>query len=64
MAVTKNHPIDNTLKKAIDYILNPEKTDDNKNCRAFGRHMQRSVPKEITVCHISLTAKSENVIIN
>ena len=27
MAITKNHTIDNTLRKAIDYITNPEKTD-------------------------------------
>ena len=27
MAVTKNHPINTTLKKALDYICNPEKTD-------------------------------------
>ena len=27
MAVTKNHPINSTLKKAIEYICNPEKTD-------------------------------------
>ena len=27
MAITKNHAIDTTLKTAIDYILNPAKTD-------------------------------------
>ena len=27
MAVTKNHPINSTLKKAIEYICNPDKTD-------------------------------------
>ena len=27
MAVTKNHPINSTLKKAIQYICNPDKTD-------------------------------------
>ena len=27
MAVTKTHPIKSTLKSAIDYICNPEKTD-------------------------------------
>ncbi len=27
MAITKNHAIDTTLKTAIDYILNPDKTD-------------------------------------
>lgn len=28
MAVTKIHPIKTTLKKAIDYICNGDKTDD------------------------------------
>ena len=27
MAVTKTHPIKSTLKAAIDYICNPDKTD-------------------------------------
>ncbi|MCQ4818575.1 relaxase, partial [[Eubacterium] rectale] len=27
MAVTKTHPIKSTLKSAIDYICNPEKSD-------------------------------------
>jgi hypothetical protein len=27
MAVTKIHPIKSTLKKALDYILDPDKTD-------------------------------------
>lgn len=27
MAITTNHTIDTTLRKAIDYILNPDKTD-------------------------------------
>ncbi len=28
MAVTKIHPIKTTLNKAIDYICNPDKTDN------------------------------------
>ncbi len=36
MAVTKNHPIDTTLKKAIDYILNPDKTDDRLLVYSYG----------------------------
>ncbi len=28
MAVTKIKPIKSTLKKALDYIQNPDKTDD------------------------------------
>ena len=35
MAGTKTHPIKSTLKAAIDYILNPEKTDGKK---VFGDH--------------------------
>ena len=31
MAVTKIHPVKTTLNKAIDYICNPDKTDDNRN---------------------------------
>ena len=27
MAITKTHPIKSTLKAAIDYICNPDKTD-------------------------------------
>lgn len=30
MAVTKIHPIKTTLNKAIDYICNPDKTDDKE----------------------------------
>ena len=40
MAVTKNHPINSTLKKAIQYICNPEKTDgtalSDLICSKFG----------------------------
>ena len=36
MAVTKTHPIKSTLKAAIDYILNPEKTDGNLLASSFG----------------------------
>ena len=35
MAVTKTHPIKSTLKAAIDYILNPEKTDRKAACVLF-----------------------------
>ena len=35
MAVTKTHPIKSTLKAAIDYILNPEKTDGEAACVLF-----------------------------
>ena len=36
MAVTKIHPIKATLKKAIDYICNPEKTDEKILISSFG----------------------------
>lgn len=36
MAVTKIKPIKSTLKKALDYILNPEKTDDKMLVSSFG----------------------------
>lgn len=35
MAYTKTHSITTTLKKAIDYILNPEKTDDELYVSSF-----------------------------
>ena len=36
MAVTKNHPINSTLKKAIEYICKPEKTDGNLFIYSYG----------------------------
>ena len=36
MAVTKTHPIKSTLQAAIDYILNPEKTDGKLLASSFG----------------------------
>ena len=36
MAVTKIHPIKSTLKKALDYICNPEKTDGKLLVSSFG----------------------------
>ena len=36
MAVTKTHPIKSTLKAAIDYICNPEKTDVKLLVSAYG----------------------------
>ena len=36
MAVTKTHPIKSTLKAAIDYILNPKKTDGKLLASSFG----------------------------
>ena len=36
MAVTKNHPINSTLKKAIRYICNPEKTDGTLLIDSYG----------------------------
>lgn len=36
MAVTKNHPINVTLKKALDYICNPDKTDSALLIHSYG----------------------------
>lgn len=36
MAVTKNHPINVTLKKALDYICNPDKTDGALLIHSYG----------------------------
>ena len=36
MAVTKTHPIKSTLKAAIDYICNPDKTDGKLLVASFG----------------------------
>ncbi len=36
MAITKNHPIDTTLKKALDYICNPDKTDETILIYSYG----------------------------
>lgn len=40
MAVTKTNPIKSTLKAAIDYILNPEKTDGKLLASSFGCGME------------------------
>lgn len=36
MAVTRTHPIKSTLKAAIDYICNPDKTDGKLLVFSFG----------------------------
>ena len=36
MAVTKIHLIKSTLKKVLDYITNPTKTDDKLYVSSFG----------------------------
>ena len=36
MAVTKIHPIKSTLKKALDYITNPAKTDGKVLVSSYG----------------------------
>ena len=35
MAITKIHPIKSTLKKALDYIENPAKTDEKMLVSSF-----------------------------
>lgn len=36
MAITKTHPIRSTLNLALDYILNPEKTDEKLLVSSYG----------------------------
>ena len=36
MAITKTHPIRSTLNLTIEYILNPEKTDNTLLCSSYG----------------------------
>ena len=36
MAITKIHPIKVNLKAALDYIENPDKTDDKMLVSSFG----------------------------
>ena len=36
MAVTKIHPIKSTLRKALDYIENPDKTDEKLFVSSYG----------------------------
>ena len=53
MAITTNHTIDTTLRKAIDYILNPDKTDAKLLVHAYactpeiaynkGEHLARHI---------------------
>lgn len=37
MARTEIHPISSTLNIAIDYIIDPEKTDDQRLCSTYRR---------------------------
>ena len=46
MAVTKIHPIKSTLKKALDYIENPDKTEDKMLVSSFG--CSKVLPKSRT----------------
>ena len=43
MAVTKIHPIKTTLKKAMDYICNGDKTDDEKHICAAEKMLIRNL---------------------
>ena len=47
MAVTKIHPIKSTLKKALDYIENPDKTEDKMLVSSFGRLLVGESPKPL-----------------
>ena len=47
MAVTKTHPIKSTLKAAIDYICNPDKTDGKLLVSSFGCAAETAVVSRI-----------------
>ena len=52
MAVTKTHPIKSTLKAAIDYICNPEKTDGKLLVSAYGCSVETAdIEFSWTRCH-------------
>ena len=52
MAVTKTHPIKSTLKAAIDYICNPDKTDGKLLVSSFGCAAETAdIEFEWTRCH-------------
>ena len=54
MAVTKTHPIKSTLKAAIDYILNPEKTDGKLLASSFGCGLETAdIEFALSLIHIS-----------
>ena len=67
MAVTKTHPIKSTLKAAIDYILNPEKTDGKLLASSFGCGLEtadiefawtREAAGDLSLIHISPSRRS------
>ena len=47
MAVTKIKPIRGTVNKALAYILDPEKTDDQLYVSSFGCAARRVLPKSL-----------------
>ena len=52
MAVTKTHPIKSTLKAAIDYICNPDKTDGKLLVSSFGCAAETAdIEFDWTRCH-------------
>ena len=54
MAITKIHPIKSTLKKAIDYIADPAKTDDKLLVSSFGCAVETAdleFEKNTAACH-------------
>ena len=58
MAVTKTHPIKSTLKAAIDYICNPEKTDagdgDDDRFREAADHVEdAAIPAGRRYAHLA-----------
>lgn len=43
MAVTKIHPIKSTLSKTLDYIKNPDKTDEKMLVPSFGCSFETAI---------------------
>ena len=52
MAVTKIHPIKSTLRKALDYIENPDKTDEKLFVSSYGCSYETA---DIAVSYTHLT---------
>ena len=58
MAVTKIKPIKSTLKKALDYIQNPDKTDGKCWCPRSGAAMKRQILSSDLHCRKLLTEET------
>ena len=57
MAVTKIKPIRGTVNKALAYILDPEKTDDQLYVSSFGCAASDAAARNLSGHEISLPSK-------